>query len=120
MFHAHRYLAATIIATAVGLTTLACSPYHSTHRDNGQGRANADRRAFDNGYREGIEHGRRDARDRRSYSYERHAEFRHADQGYRRGYGDRRFYQEQYRAGFERGYAEAFRRDSGRRTGRDR
>lgn len=115
MFLSYRYLAAAVLATSVGLLTPACAPY--TYRDAGYARPRIDRVAFENGYRDGLERGRRDASDRRSSSYKRRSEFRDADQGYRRSDGDRRFYQQQYRAGFERGYAEAYQRYGGRRSG---
>lgn len=120
MLGAHRYLAAAIVAASVGVVTPACAPYGSTYRDSAHVRLDVDRLAFENGHRKGLEQGRRDGLDRRSYSYERHPEFRNAEQGYRRSYGDRRVYQQQYRVGFERGYAEGFRQDTGRRAGRGR
>jgi hypothetical protein len=118
MFGAHRYIAAALFATSVAFVAPACASYGYTYRDRGYVRPDIDRVAFETGYHEGLEHGQLDAVDRRSYSYQRHGEFRNADEGYRRDYGDRRFYQQQYRAGFERGYDESYRRYAGRRSDR--
>ena len=109
-----RYLSAMVLAATVGVFAPACAPQTYDYRGGYAYQQEFDRRAFDYGYREGVEHGRRDARDRHPYSFERHSEFRDADDGYRRSDGDRNLYRRQYRAGFERGYAEGFRRQNTR------
>ena len=68
------------------------------------------RRAYDNGYSQGFEDGRDDARRRRPFSLERHGEYRDAERGYRRGYGERDPYRVGFRRGFEAGYRDAFNR----------
>jgi len=111
-------------ALAIGVLTLtsACATGYAYgdrggYRDRGyygsyQG---IERRAYDNGYREGIKAGERDGRSGRRYEPTRHDDWRDADDGYRREYGDRNFYRRNFRAGFEAGYSEAFRRYDGGR-----
>jgi hypothetical protein len=107
---AHRYLIAGVLAATVGVVAPACASRTYSYRNDGYTyRQQVDRRAFDFGYREGLEHGRRDARDRRSFSFQRHDEFRDADAGYRRADGNLERYRRDYRAGFERGYTVGFR-----------
>ena len=69
-----------------------------------------ERRAYDIGFREGVEEGRNDARRHRDFSYQRHDEYRDADQGYHRGDGDRDFYRRSYREGFQAGYSGEYNR----------
>ena len=69
-----------------------------------------ERRAYDIGFREGVEEGRNDARRHRDFSYQRHDEYRDADQGYHRGDGDRDFYRRSYREGFQAGYSREYNR----------
>src|SRR5256886_12670015 len=69
-------------------------------------------RAYERGYREGLEEGRNDARKGRNYAPSRHGEFRDADDGYNRRDGDREFYRRVYRRGFEVGYRESFDRNA--------
>lgn len=72
--------------------------------------ADIERRAYDNGFREGIRAGEHDGRDRRRYEPTRNDDWRDADDGYRREYGDKNFYRRSFRAGFEAGYSQGFRR----------
>ncbi len=64
---------------------------------------------FDNGYRDGLEKGREDARDNDSFDPVRHSRYRSADRGYNRRYGSRESYKLAYRDGFEAGYEQAYR-----------
>jgi hypothetical protein len=64
--------------------------------------------AHDNGYHEGREAGEKDARKGRSFSMERHDDFRDADEGYHRDYGDKDFYRREFREGFRAGYTEGY------------
>ena len=76
-----------------------------------------ERRAYDNGYREGLVRGERDARDRRDFRVDRDSDYRNADGGYR-GYGDpndyRRIFRDGYRVGYTEGYNRFARSDRGR------
>jgi hypothetical protein len=67
-----------------------------------------DRVAYDNGYRDGLEKGREDARDRDSYDPVRHGWYRSGDRGYNNRYGTRDNYKLAYRDGFEAGYDQAY------------
>lgn len=63
---------------------------------------------FQNGYRDGLEKGREDARDRDSFDPVRHSRYRSADHGYSSRYGLKDQYKLVYREGFENGYREAY------------
>src|SRR5262249_32095042 len=69
---------------------------------------NIDRRAYDVGYREGLEHGRDDARRGRDYAYAHDPEYRDADRGYDRRYGNREDYRRAFRQGYQAGYNEGY------------
>jgi hypothetical protein len=64
--------------------------------------------AYQNGYRDGLDKGREDARDRDSYDPVRHSRYRSADHGYNSRYGSKDRYRLVYRDGFERGYREGY------------
>ena len=107
MFKPHRYVPALIISAGV-LATSACASggYYPSQR-SGYG-YEIERRAYDHGYREGVKKGDEDGHKSRSFSFERHDDWRSADDGYSRSYGDREFYRRNYRRGFESGYTEAY------------
>ena len=111
MFKAHRYFPALLLVAGVAVAAPACAAqtygYGYPTRGGVYGR-DLERRAYDNGYREGLEQGRNDARRNRSFSPDRHGEFRDADDGYHRGDGDREWYRRAYRQGFQSGYRESF------------
>jgi len=70
--------------------------------------ARVDDRAYRNGYDQGHDDGERDARDGRSFNYQRHREYS-ASRG-DGGYGNEREYRDVYRQGFVAGYDEGYRR----------
>ena len=74
---------------------------------------------FDNGYRDGYEKGREDARDNDSYDHVRHSRYRSGDHGYDRRFGTKEQYRFVYREGFEAGYDAGYRANlrSDRRSG---
>jgi hypothetical protein len=78
-------------------------------RDGGYGRE-IGRRAYDNGFHEGVEAGEKDGRSGREFSFRRHDDWRDADEGYHRDFGDREFYRSNFRRGFEAGYTDAYNR----------
>jgi hypothetical protein len=103
--------AALILAALV--STTACAS--QTYRYPGGGpyggyNRELERRAYDNGYRDGVKAGERDGRSGRPFSYNRHDDWRDADDGYGRGYGDRDLYRRSFRNGFESGYTDAYNR----------
>ena len=68
--------------------------------------------AFDNGYKDGYDKGREDARDNDPYDPLRHSRYRSGDRGYDRRYGTKEEYKDIYREGFRAGYDEGY-RDTG-------
>lgn len=115
----YRYITTLLLAAGVALASQECAAqlYGSGHPRGGVYDRDLDRRAYDNGYREGLEEGRNDARHDRYFFYQRHDEYRDADQGYYRGEVDREFLRRSYRQGFQAGYREAYNRYA--RDGRD-
>jgi len=100
-----------LLAAGIALATTGCAStvYGSGYpRGDGVYGRELERRAYDNGFRQGIEQGRNDARRNRDFSPQRHSEYRDADNGYHRDYGDREFYRRTYRQGFEVGYREGY------------
>jgi hypothetical protein len=68
----------------------------------------ANRAAYDNGFRDGLEKGREDVRDNDSFDPVRHTRYRSADRGYNSSYGTKEQYKLVYRDGFEAGYAQGY------------
>ena len=66
--------------------------------------------AYDNGYREGVKEGERDARDRNTFNYQDERTWQRADKGYHRSFGDRDRYEQTFRTGFAAGYSDSYRR----------
>ena len=81
--------------------------YGNTYPNNGRTSINSV--PYDNGYRDGLEKGREDARDRDSYDPVRHSWYRNGDRGYNSRYGSRDTYKLTYRDGFESGYEQGYR-----------
>lgn len=113
MLKAYR-IPAILLALGVWTTTAACASRTYAYRNTGYQYQQFERRAYDNGYREGLEHGRDDARSGRQFSYTRHDEYRDADEGYHRSDGNKDVYRQAYRDGFRAGYMEAFNQVAGR------
>jgi hypothetical protein len=93
-------------ACATGYAYGQRDPYRD--RDGSYAR-DLERRAYDNGFRDGVRAGERDGRDNRRYDPARQRDWRNADDGYRREYGDHNFYRRSFRGGFEAGYAQGYR-----------
>jgi hypothetical protein len=110
MFRAQRYLPALLLAAGVAVAAPACAAqtYPYGYPTRGVYGRDIERRAYDYGYREGLEQGNNDARRNRSFSPESHSEFRNGDDGYSRSDGDRSFYRQNYRQGFQVGYRESY------------
>jgi hypothetical protein len=114
-----RIFAAATLALGVLASTSACATgyaYGDRGRYGDRGYyADVERRAYDNGFREGVRAGENDARDNRRFDPSRHGDWRDADDGYRREYGDKNYYRRTFRNGYEAGYQQGFRRfDNGR------
>jgi hypothetical protein len=82
-------------------------PGGAYHRGDGDGRSYSP--AAQNGYRDGLDAGRKDARDHDPFDPSRAERYREGDHDYSRSYGPRDDYQREYRAAFERGYGEGYR-----------
>ena len=65
--------------------------------------------ATQNGYRDGYEAGRDDARDRDNYDPRRAKRYRQGDHDYENRYGSRDQYKQGYRAAFQQGYEQGYR-----------
>ena len=103
----HRIASALLLAGVLFVTpACAVNGYYSTQRSYAP---DFERRAYQNGFDEGVRHGERDARDRRRAEFERDSGYRDADRGYRRGDGDREVYRRAFRDGYHRGYVQGYR-----------
>lgn len=81
-------------------------PQNAQYGRNGQ-YGNAGQYAYDNGYRDGLEHGRSDRASGRGYDY-RDANWRRGDRGYDRRMGSQGQYKQVYRDAYQRGYEEGY------------
>jgi hypothetical protein len=120
MLRAHRHIAAALLALGVGIGTPACGAY-TTYGNQGRYYRDIERRAYDIGYREGLDHGQDDARRGRDYAYAHDRDYRNADRGYDRSFGNpeeyRRFFRQGYEAGYNEGYRGAHRGSGGNYPG---
>ncbi len=110
MFKPRRAAAYLLTAGLLAATPACASGYIAYQRDSSR---DLEHRAYQNGFDEGLRHGERDARDRRSAAFDRDREYRNADGGYRRGYGDREIYRRAFRDGYQAGYRQGFDRVAG-------
>jgi hypothetical protein len=90
----------------VGPTRGRAPVFGRTNRNPGYGYASP---AAANGYRDGIEQGRDDARDRRRFDPVRASRYRSGDHDYNSRYGSRDEYKREYRAAFQQGYEQGYR-----------
>jgi hypothetical protein len=105
------------LALAVGLA--AASPAGAQSPWGwGQPGYNVSRSAYENGYRDGVRAGERDARSGQRYDVDDNGLYRDADRGYDGRYGSRGQYRQTYRRGFEQGYRDAYQGRGGRATSR--
>jgi hypothetical protein len=65
--------------------------------------------AAQNGFRDGLEQGQRDARDGHRFDPVRASRYRQGDHDYNNRYGSRDEYKREYRSGFEQGYDQGYR-----------
>jgi hypothetical protein len=82
-------------------------PYPDRYPDGG--RYGSQGVPFDNGYKDGYDKGREDARDNDAYDPVRHSRYRSGNRGYDRRYGSKEEYKNVYREGFQAGYAAGYR-----------
>jgi len=110
--HTYRVFSAFLLAGGVLTASSACASqgtFYGYQRDY----RNFERRAYDNGYREGLEHGEKDARRGRDFAYAHDSEYRDADHGYNRSYGSIDVYRRVFRQGYVDGYTEGYRGSHG-------
>jgi hypothetical protein len=67
---------------------------------------------FDNGYNDGYQKGREDARENRDFDPVRHSWYRDGSRGYDDDYGTKTQYRNVYREGFESGYSAGYRENA--------
>jgi hypothetical protein len=84
---------------SLGYTADQRSPYYDVRRS-----------AYDNGYREGVKEGEKDARRGDRFEFRDERTFRDGDKGYRRQFGDRERYRQTFRSGYSAGYSDAYQR----------
>ncbi len=89
-----------VLALALGLCGLGLA--HAQ-----QGPFDARQQGYQNGYRDGFDHGRQDREFRESYNLQ-NQDFRHADRGYDRYMGSRDSYRDGYRDGYRSGYDDGY------------
>ena len=108
-----RYLPALLLAGGVALASPACAAriYDSGYPRGGypQAREVNGGGAARNGYRDGLEAGRDDARHRERFDPVRARRYREGDHDYDRRYGGRDEYKREYRAAFQQGYERGYR-----------
>jgi hypothetical protein len=106
MFMIQRQVPAFLMAIGL-MVAPACAaqrPYYGAQRDY----RDVERRAYDDGYRRGLENGQRDARDRRELRVDRDRAYRDANN--RDWSGDRDRFTRLFRDGYREGYTEGYNR----------
>lgn len=108
MFTAHSRLPVLLaFLAAVAFSAPACA--QAVWRDYPGARSiDAQRQAYDYGYRRGEDRGRDDATHSRAFDYARDKQYRRADDGYNRRYGDLNWYRDEFRRGFVAGYTRGY------------
>jgi hypothetical protein len=90
-------------------------PDQGRYPDRGRQGRDIDRVPFNNGYEDGLDAGREDARRNRSDDPDRHSHYRAANRGYDSRYGSREAYRDRYREGFRAGYEDGYDDEGGTR-----
>jgi hypothetical protein len=100
-----------VFVLAVGGGLVMAAPVRAAAAADRLAERDFERRAYDNGFRTGVERGERDAQERRDSRVERSRDYRDADEGFRGG-GDRDAYRRVFQDGFRSGYADGYKRVS--------
>ena len=113
-----RGIVGAVLGVAVTLVIgMAGATARAQYRDYGQDRygygGDVSRIAYDQGYRDGIQHGEEHRGEGHRYDYAETRHYKDATSGYRSGYGSKDAYKQAYRDGFRRGYDVGYRGDSG-------
>lgn len=106
---------ATVVLALATLMALAPAPVAAQWDRRGNGWGNGSRSAYDTGYREGWNHGEKDARQGRDFAFAHAKEYQRADKGYNRRDGDIDWYRREFRRGYEFGYRDGYSRQGGGR-----
>ena len=110
MLNMKRYLLVPAVSLfALAFAAPASAQFGRPSDRNGYYRAGP---GYDNGFREGLKEGEKDARSRDPFEFRDEGDWRDADHGYHRQYGDRNTYRRVFRDGFEAGYADGYRRSA--------
>jgi hypothetical protein len=104
------------VGLAVAIVSAAAPAAAQVRRHDGYYGARASY-GFDNGYRQGLSEGERDARQRQRFDYNDSNQYRRADRGYDRRSGDLDGYRREFRRGFEAGYRDGYQRAGNGRGG---
>jgi hypothetical protein len=104
--------AAAVVSVAPALAGCAYAQYGSY----GPGVSRPAVSPYEVGYREGREHGIRDARRGRRFEFRDSSDYRRADRGWNGWYGDQAAYRHEFRRGYERGYSAGYSSIYGRAT----
>jgi hypothetical protein len=103
---------ASVFAQALPWTLPSASGRYMRANDAQVSYYDARRMAYDEGFRQGVKEGEKDARHGDRFAYQDEREYQRADRGYNRSYGDRDRYRQIFRDGYANGYSEAFNRYS--------
>jgi hypothetical protein len=107
-----------VLSLVLGFMLLSSASVQAQYRDRDYGR-NRSSRSYENqmyrvaqdyGYRDGINKGAEDARDRDRYNPERSNEYKKATNGYDSDYRNKEGYKQAYRDAFQHGYDEGYNR----------
>jgi hypothetical protein len=72
--------------------------------------ADAQRAAYDNGFREGLKQGEKDGRKNNVFAFQDERTFQRADKGYHREFGPLERYRQSFRSGYSAGYSDGYQR----------
>jgi hypothetical protein len=105
-----RLLSALALAAGLAVATTAqAQPRWGGSAQPGYGGGyDVQQTAYENGYRDGLTVGQRDAQSGRRYSADDNGLYRDGERGYDRHLGSRGQYKQIYRRGFEQGYRESY------------
>ena len=111
MTRLNRYLPALLLTAGVAFALPACAArIYARDYPPPPPRADYGSIAARNGYRDGFDEGRSDARHHERFDPIRAKRYRDGDHDYDRRYGPREEYKRDYRVAFERGYREGYER----------
>jgi hypothetical protein len=95
------------LAVLLTLFSLLAASVPRAHADDYYYRGGSERIAIDNGYRDGLRHGRFDFTEHHRYNIHSQ-QYNDANQGYDRSMGPFKYFKQAYRDAYARGYAEGY------------